>query len=158
MAVVLSHHVDVFDGVTQFSARPALIELTDTNLFSLSKIDPATGAPTEVIFGNVPASEIAVGGSSSTLTFTHNGVKKRVDFSFGSRAAGAFGLAGAVVAANLIKKSGIQDWVAAFKAAGAQVKFWSYGRTMGLGLGIGFGIVIIVVVVVVAVALTSSPY
>ena len=153
MAVILSHNLDVFDGVTQFSARPAVIELTDTNLFTLAKIDPATGARTEVIFDNVPVSELAVGGTSSTLTFTHNGVKKRVDFSFGSRVAGAFGVIGMVAQSQMLKKSGIRDWVAAFRAAGVKVSYWSPGRLFA----IAFVVAIVVIIIVVFAAVGSNP-
>lgn len=156
MAVVLQHYVNVFDGVSQFSARPAVIEFTDTNTFTLAKIEPATGVRTEVIFDNVPASEVTLGGTQATPWFSYNGVKRRVDFSFGSRVAGSFGLVGMAVQSSMISKSGVGEWIAAFRAAGAPVKYWSQGKTMGIGFAIGGGIVVLVIIIVVAVALTSS--
>jgi hypothetical protein len=153
MTVVLSHHVDVFDGVTQFSARPAIIELTDTNLFTLAKIEPATGVRTEVIFDNVPAAELVVGGTRSTLKFTHNGVSRRVDFSFGARVAGAFGIIGLIASSQMLKKSGIPEWLAALRAAGVKVSYWNQGRIFA----IAFLAVLVIIVIVVVVTVGTTP-
>lgn len=150
MAIILQQPVTVFDGVTQFSAKKAVIELHDDDHFVLYKIDEATGAITETVM-NVWLKDLVVGGSQAMLTFTSAGVKKRVDFSFGSRAALAMGgVAGIAVSGALAKNSGIGAWVEAFKARGVPVKFISFGKVMGISLAITGALLVVVVVIAVA--------
>lgn len=150
---ILVNHVDVFDGVSQFSARPAVVELYEDR-FVLVKVDPATGAKTETIF-DTPLAGLSVRGSSAMLVFAVDGVRKRVDFSFGTRAAVALGVGGLAVGGALAAKSGVGAWVDALKAKGVPIRFRSYGKTIGLGVGIALGIVVILVAVVVVVALAN---
>jgi hypothetical protein len=145
MPTVLSTAVDTFDGVTQFSARAAVIELDDNNTFTLTKIDRQTGVPVEVVFDHIPVGQLTVRGSSSTPVFLYNGVKKRVDFSFGSRAAMGFGAVGMIVAGSLLKKSGVNEWMAALKAGGATVKYRSFGKTLRLAFIIAGALVVVIV-------------
>jgi len=150
MAIILQQPVTVFDGVTQFSAKKAVIELHDDDHFVLYKIDEATGAITETVM-NVWLKDLVVGGSQAMLTFTSAGVKKRVDFSFGSRAALAMGgVAGIAVSGALAKNSGIGAWVEAFKSRGVPVKFISFGKVMGISLAITGALLVVVVVIAVA--------
>ena len=149
MAIILTQPVTVFDGISQFSAKKAVIELHDDNRFVLAKIDEATGAKTETVM-DVPLTALEVGGSQAMLTFKANGVKKRVDFSFGSRAAMALGgVAGMAISGQLAKNSGIGTWVEAFKSRGVPVKFMSFGKMMGISFAIVGGIVVIIVIAVV---------
>lgn len=149
MAIVLQHFVTVFDGVTQFSAKKAVIELHDDDHFTLYKIDEATGAITEVVM-NVWLKDLEVGGSQAMLTFTSGGIKKRVDFSFGSRLAmGLGGVAGIAVAGTLASNSGILAWVEAFKARGVTVKFIGFGKLMAISFAAAFGLVAVIVVGVI---------
>jgi len=149
MAVILQQPVTVFDGISQFSAKKAVIELHDDDHFVLYKIDDQTGAVTETVM-NVWLKDLEVGGSSAMLTFKSAGVKKRVDFSFGSRAAMALGgVAGMAVAGSLAKNSGIGAWVEAFKARGVPVKFMTFGKMMGISFAIAIPLVIVFIVVVV---------
>jgi hypothetical protein len=155
--VVLTQNLDVYDGVSTFSARPAVMEINDDNTFTLAKVDPATNSKTEPIFTNVPVSQLVVKGSGSSLKFTHNGVTKRVDFSVASRAVGAVGgIIGMAVQSSMVGKSGIVYWVDALRKNGASVKYMSQGKIMGLGLGIGFGIVVLVVIIVVIAAVVGG--
>lgn len=157
MAAVMTSNVTVFDGISQFSARDAVIELDDDRTFTLAKIDKTTGARTEVIFDRIPVSELTVAGSSGTPTLAHNGVKKRIDFSFGGRMAMAGGVIGMVASTAIINRSGVNEWVAALRENGATVNYRSAGKTVALGVGIGGGIVVlIVIVVVVAVAVSGG--
>jgi hypothetical protein len=151
--VVLTQNLDVYDGVSTFSARAAVMEINDDNTFTLAKVDRATNAKIEPIFTNVPLSQLIVKGSGSSLKFSHAGVTKRVDFSVASRAVGAVGgVIGMAVQSSMVNKSGITYWVDALRKNGASVKYMSQGKIMGLGLAIGFGIVIVVVVIVVIAA------
>jgi hypothetical protein len=149
MAIILQQPVTVFDGITQFSAKKAVIELHDDDHFVLYKIDELTGAITEVVM-NVWLKDLEVGGSQAMLTFKSGGIKKRVDFSFGSRIAlAAGGVAGIAVSGALAKSSGIGAWVEAFKARGVRVRFMTFGRMMGLSVAIAFGIIAVIVVIAV---------
>lgn len=153
MAIILQQPVTVFDGVTQFSARKAVIELHDDDHFSLYKIDEATGAITEVVM-NVWLKDLEVGGSSAMLTFKSGGIKKRVDFSFGSRLAmAAGGVVGMALSGALAKESGIGAWVEAFKARGVKVRFWSFSKMLGIGFAIAVPLVVVIVVIAVVASL-----
>jgi hypothetical protein len=155
--VVLSQNLDVYDGVSTFSARPAVMEINDDNTFTLAKVDRATNAKIEPVFTNVPLSQLTVKGTGSSLKFSHAGVTKRVDFSVASRAVGAVGgVIGMAVQSSMVNKSGVTYWVDALRTNGASVKYMSQGKAMGIGLGIGFGIVVVVIVVVVLVAVVGG--
>jgi hypothetical protein len=149
MAIILQQPVTVFDGISQFSAKKAVIELHDDDHFVLYKIDEATGAITETVM-NVWLRDLEVSGSQAMLVFKSAGIKKRVDFSFGSRLAlAAGGVAGIAVAGSLAKKSGIGAWVDAFKARGVPVKFMTFGKLMGISFAIVGGILVVTIVAVV---------
>jgi hypothetical protein len=155
MAIVLTRNVDVFDGISQFSARPAVIELHDDDTFVLAKIDPATNAKTEIVF-QTGLSDLTVGGSSAMLTFTVGGVKKRVDFSFAARAAMAVGgVAGLAASAGIVAGSGINDWLAAFRAKGVTVKYLSQGKIVLWSL-LGTLAVVVVIGVVIAIVIATQ--
>ena len=152
MAIILQQPVTVFDGVTQFSAKKAVIELHDDDHFVLNKIDPATGQIVETVM-NVWLKDLEVSGSQAMLVFKSAGVKKRVDFSFGSRLAmGMGGVAGMAVAGTLAKNSGIGAWVEAFKARGVPVKFMTFGKLLGISFAIAIGLVVVVTVVVIVIS------
>jgi hypothetical protein len=149
----LTRSVSVFDGATDLSARPAFIELTDDNLFTLAKLDPSAGALIETIFDNVPVAEIKVGGGiQPTLTFTHLGVRKRVNFSFGGPNPGAFGFLGLTSGARMVEETGIREWTAALKAGGATMRLWRQGRIIGL-----VSLCVLVVVIAALLVQTVSP-
>ena len=156
MALVLSRFVTVFDGISQFSARSAVIELHDDDTFVLAKVDAATGAQTEVIF-NTPLRDLTVGGSMATLTFKVGGVKKRVDFSFGSRVVGALGgVIGMAAQGNMIKNSGIMQWVDTFKMRGTRVRYLGMGKIV-LWTLVGVIGVFVIIGVVVGIAVAVTP-
>jgi hypothetical protein len=121
MTLILSHNLTMFEGVTQFSAKPAIIDLYD-NRFVMTATDGAS----EIVF-DTPLNELTVGGSMAMLTFTVGGVKRRVDFSFASRAA-LIAPAGIFAAGALVKQSGVNTWVKELKARGATVKYISMGK------------------------------
>lgn len=146
--MILAQQVTVFDGISQFSARPAVIELHDDR-FVLAKWDEATRQKTEVVF-DVPLSELEVGGSMAMLTFMANGVKKRVDFSFGARAALLGGAAGLIVSDALAKSSGMEAWLHEFQQRGVRVKFL---RTSKIVLWSVLGTVAAVAILFIAIVL-----
>ena len=149
MAIIMQQPVTVFDGISQFSAKKAVIELHDDNRFVLYKIDEVTGAPTEIVM-DVPLTALEVSGSQAILLFKANGLRKRVDFSFGSRLAmGMGGVAGIAVAGALAKNSGVGEWVDAFRARGVPVKFMTFGRMMGISFAIAGAVILVIVVVAV---------
>jgi hypothetical protein len=121
MTLILSHNLTMFEGVTQFSAKPAIIDLYE-NRFVMTTTD---GAP-EIVF-DTPLNELTVGGSMAMLTFTVGDLKRRVDFSFASRAA-LIAPAGIFAAGALVKQSGVNTWVRELKARGVAVKYLSMGK------------------------------
>ncbi|MDQ1570348.1 MAG: hypothetical protein QOF79_1022 [Actinomycetota bacterium] len=121
MTVVLSNRVQVFDGFTIFSARAAVMELHDDNRFVLGKLDSTGAYVTDMVF-DLPVNQLSVSGSQNSLVLSANGTKKRVDFSNGKSVGIAFGVVGLALDAAQAKKSGINNWVAAFKERGAKTK------------------------------------
>ena len=146
--MILAQQVTVFDGISQFSAKPAAIELHDDR-FILAKWDEATQQKTEVVM-DVPLTDLTVGGSMAMLTFTANGLKRRVDFSFGARLALIGGAAGLVAANSLAKSSGMEAWLHEFTQRGVRVKFL---RTSMIVLWSVLGTVALVAVLFVAIVL-----
>jgi len=121
MALILSHDLTMFEGVSQFSAKPARIELFDDRLV-VTKMD---GEPETVI--DTPLTELKVGGSGAMLTFTVGDLKRRVDFSFAARA--VLVAPGGIFAAGAIAQaSGITAWLKEFKARGVKVSYITMGQ------------------------------
>jgi hypothetical protein len=144
MAAQMMQRVTVYNGFTIFQQSPAVVELHDDNTFVLNEIDGPTGAITKTVF-SVPANQLTVRGSMSMLTIAANGVKKRIDFSPGSRyALAAGGVIGLAISGSLAKKSGIQAWIDQLRAAGADVKFTGMGSMIALGVAIGVLLVIVI--------------
>ena len=128
MTIILSQDVTMFEGITQFSAKPAKISLYNDR-FVMEKTE---GVP-EVVM-DTPLNELQVGGSMAMLTFTVGELKRRVDFSFAARAA-MIAPAGVFTAGALIKQSGINTWLTEFKARKTRVKYLSMGTIWLWSLG-----------------------
>ena len=148
MALILTHDVTLFEGVSQLSSTPALIELHDDR-FVLSKYVGARPRTTKTVM-DVPLGDLAVGGSLATLTFTTGGLKRRVDFSFAARAAMVGGAFGFLRTPGLITQSGLPDWLAQFRARAVPVKYlsmrqivlWSLLATVALvGIAVAYAVV-----------------
>jgi hypothetical protein len=139
MTLILSHDLTMFEGVSQFSAKPATIELYEDRLVVTKRDD----APEIVI--DTPLSELKVGGSGAMLTFTVGEFKRRVDFSFAARAA-MIAPGGIFTAGALIKQSGINAWLSEFKARGVKVSYITMGQIWLWALGATALIVAVVAV------------
>ncbi|WP_285042229.1 hypothetical protein [Plantibacter sp. LMC-P-059a] len=147
MKPLLSHDVTMFRGVTQMSGVPARIELHDDR-FVLSVLD-RTGQPSETVM-DTPLSALQVGGSMALLTFKVGDLKRRVDFSFAARAA-MVRPGGVLAVGPILKESGIYPWLAAFRARGVRVRYFSLGHIWLVSLGA----VAIIVAVVAAIGVAS---
>jgi hypothetical protein len=146
---VLSQPVQYFGGVSILSATSAVIDIDDERkTFQLSTID-AQGNRVEKIF-DVPLSEVAVRGSGTRVRLTINGVRKWIDFSLGSSMMRGFGIAGEIAGGVLNKNSGVQAVIAALKAGGAQVRYMTYWRRLGMIWAIAGGIVVVFILIGVA--------
>ena len=145
MTLILSHDLTMFEGVSQFSATPARIELFDDRLV-VTKID---GEPETVI--DTPLTELKVGGSGAMLTFTVGDFKRRVDFSFAARTA-LIAPGGVFRAGAIVKASGITAWLNEFKARRVTVTYITMGQIWLWSL---LGVVGIVAGVVVYVAVAG---
>lgn len=144
---VLTQTVQLFAGATMFSATPAVIEIDDERrTFTLSTID-AQGNRTATVF-NSPISEVVVRGQSTRLRFLINGVRRWVDFSIGSSMVQGLGIAGEIAGGVMNKKSGVNEVVAALRAGGAQVRYWSYWKRIGITWAIALGVVVVIVALV----------
>jgi len=138
MALLLTHDVTLFDGVSQSSSSPALIEL-HSDRFILAEYVDSRPRTTETVM-DVPLGELVVGGSMATLTFAAGGLKRRVDFSFAARAAMVGNAFGIFRTARLIQQCGINNWLAGFRALTVPVKYisvrhivlWSLGGTTAI--------------------------
>jgi hypothetical protein len=137
MTLILAHDLTMFEGVSQFSATPARIELFDDRLV-VTKIE---GEPQTVI--DSPLSEVKVGGSGAMLTFTVGDFKRRVDFSFAARAA-LLAPGGVFAAGAIVQTSGIKAWLKELKSRGVRVTYitmgqiwlWSLGGTAAILAGV----------------------
>jgi hypothetical protein len=149
---VVTKTVQLYDGFTMFSATSAAIDVdTDKKTFQLSKIDGA-GNRIESVF-NVPANQVVVRGRATRLRLLVGGVRKMVDFSIGSTLVqGVGGFAGEIAGGVMDSKSGVNQVVAALRASGAEVHYWSYWKRVGITwlIAIGFIIVIIAIIAVAA--------
>jgi hypothetical protein len=129
VTAVQTHTVKLYDG---FPPGTGVITINDDNTFVLQKIDPTTGAPLATIF-NTPINQMNVRGSASAMRFRVGAVTKRVDFSLGSELVRGFGgLAGEIAGGVMVGKSGVADVAKALRAGGAQVRYWSYWRRIGM--------------------------
>jgi hypothetical protein len=149
MTPVSTHTVKLYDG---FPPGTGVITINDDNTFVLQKIDPATGTPIATIF-NTPINQLTVRGSASAMRFTAGNVTKRVDFSLASELIrNRGGLVGEIAGGALVSKSGVADVAKALRAGGAQVRYWSYWKRIGVIwlIVIGFFVVIIGAIVLAA--------
>jgi hypothetical protein len=152
---ILSLPVQYYSGATMLSAASAIIDIDEERkTFQLSTAD-AQGNRLETIF-NAPLSEVVVRGQATRLRLIVNGVRKWVDFSLGSSLVQGFGLAGEIAGGVMNKNSGVNQAVAALKAGGAEVHYWSYWKRIGVAWAIAGGIVVIVIIAVVATALSGQ--
>lgn len=126
MAVILSNRVDVSGGWNQLIGKFGVIELHDSGRFILGRLAPGGTDVAEMYF-DLPVTELSVKGANGVLTISAGALKKRVDFAPDSRAMVAFGLVGALVAADAAKTSGIANWIDAFRHYGVPTK---YGPTI----------------------------
>ena len=146
MAPILTQNVSLFVGDSAAGMHAATLELHDDTfvLKSFNWKDPET--MTTVM--DVPLSELRVGGSMATLTFTAGDVTRSVDFASG--AGGGLMSTDSLLfrSAGILNKSGIYNWLRAFRARGVQVKYRSMRQVMLWG-ALGAGIIVAVVAVYV---------
>ncbi len=122
MAVILSNRVDLSGGWNQLVGKFGVIELHDSGRFILGRLAPGGTEVTEMYF-DLPVTELSVKGANGVLTISAGAVTKRVDFAPDSRAMIAFGLVGALLAADAAKTSGIANWIDAFRHYGVPTKY-----------------------------------
>lgn len=150
---VITKTVQLYDGYTLLSATSGVIDVDeDRQVFMLSKIDGA-GNRIETVL-NAPINQVVVRGQATRLRFLVGGVRKMVDFSLGSTLVQGFGLAGEIEGGAMNSKSGVNQVVAALRAGGAQVRYWSYWKRIGVIwlIVIGFFVVIFGVIALAALA------
>ena len=142
MALLLTQNVSLFVGDSAAGTHAATLELHDARfvLKSFNWKDPET--MTTVI--DVPLSDLRVGGSMATLTFTAGNVTRSVDFSSGT--GGGLMSTDALLfrSAGVLNTSGIYTWLKAFRAHGVPVKYRSLRQIKLWG---ALGAVLIVVIV-----------
>jgi hypothetical protein len=152
---VLSQPVQFFGGVSILSATSAVIDIDDElKTFQLHTVD-AQGNRVEQIF-NAPLGEVVARGSGTRIRFTINGVRKWVDFSLGANIVRSFGIAGEIAGGVMNKNSGVAAVIAALKAGGAQVRYMTYWRRLGIIWAIAGGIVVLFIIIGVAASLGSN--
>ena len=156
-----SRPITYYTGITQFSAKSAVLSWDTDDVLTLDVVD-ANNVPIERVF-QTPIKGLKVGGNLAVIWFKINGKKVRVDFSISSRmVSAASGLVGGSVAnvaglyaqSELIKSSGVLEWLRAFRENGATVKYWSHKSAVVIGfifgLIIGAGIIAIFITDVIA--------
>lgn len=150
---IVTKRVQLYDGFTMFSATSAAIDVdTEKKTFQLSKIDSG-GNRTESVF-DVPANQVVVRGRATRLRLLVGGVRKMVDFSIGSTMVQGFGgLAGEIAGGVMDSKSGVNDIIAALRATGAEVHYWSYWKRVGITWLIAIGFVIVIIAIIALAAL-----
>jgi hypothetical protein len=138
-----------------FSATPAAIDIDEERkTFTLSTID-AQGNRLETVF-SAPLGEVVVRGQATRLRFTVGGVRKWVDFSVGASMVQGFGIAGEIAGGVMNKNSGVNQVVAALKAGGAQVRYWSYWKRIGVTWAIVVGLLVVIILIITATALSGQ--
>ena len=146
---VITQPVQLFAGVTMFSATSAVIDIDEERkTFTLSTLDPQ-GNRVQTIF-DAPISEVVARGQATRLRFLVNGVRKWVDFSIGASMVQGFGIAGEIAGGVMNRSSGVNQVVAALRAGGAQVRYWSYWKRIGVTWAIAGGFIVIIVVIIAA--------
>ena len=144
MALILAQNVSLVVGDSAAGMHAATLELYDDRfvLKSFNWKDPET--MTTVM--DVPLSELRVGGSMATLTFTAGDVTRSVDFASG--AGGGLTSTDSLLfrSAGILNKSGIYTWLKAFRARGVSVKYRSMRQIKLWG---ALGAVLIVAIVAV---------
>ena len=152
---VITQTVQLYAGATLFSATPAVIDIDEERKsFELSTID-AQGNRTATVF-SAPISEVVVRGQATRLRFLVNGVRRWVDFSIGASMVQGFGIAGEIAGGVMNRNSGVTHVVAALKAGGAQVRYWSYWKRIGVMWAIVGGFLILIFVIIAAAAFSSQ--
>jgi hypothetical protein len=152
---VITHTVQLYAGATMFSATPAAIDIDEERkTFTLSTID-AQGNRIDKVF-DAPLSEVEVRGQATRLRFNVGGVRRWVDFSIGASMVQGFGIAGEIAGGVMNKSSGVNQVVAALRAGGAQVRYWSYWKRIGVTWAIVGGLLIVIIVIIAATALSGQ--
>ena len=152
---IITQPVQLYAGATMFSATSAVIDIDEERkTFTLSKLDPQ-GNRVETVF-NAPMSEVVVKGQATRLRFLVGGVRKWVDFSIGASMVQGFGIAGEIAGGVMNRNSGVNQVVAALRAGGAQVGYWSYWKRIGVTWAIAGGAIVVIVVIIAASALSSQ--
>ena len=142
MALLLTQNVLLFVGDSAAGNDAAMLELYDDTfvLKSFNWKDPQT--MTTVI--DVPLSELRVGGSMATLTFTAGDVSRSVDFSSGTGAGLMRTDSLLFRSADILNKSGIYTWLKAFRDRGVPVKYRSL-RQIKLWGALGAALIVVVI-------------
>jgi hypothetical protein len=152
---VLTQPVQLFAGATIFGATSAVIDIDeDRKNFQLSTID-GQGNRIESIY-NAPISEVVVRGQATRLRFLVGGVRRWVDFSLASSMVQGFGLVGEIAGGVLNRNSGVTEVVEALRAGGAQVRYWSYWKRIGVTWAIVGGVAVAVFIIVLAAAFSGQ--
>ena len=147
MALFLTQNVSLFVGDSAAGMHAATLELHDDTfvLKSFNWKNPET--MTTVM--DVPLSELRVGGSMATLTFTAGDVARSVDFASG--AGGGLMSTDSLLfrSAGILDKSGIYTWLNAFRGRGVPVKYRSL-RQIKLWGALGAALIVVIIGIVVA--------
>jgi hypothetical protein len=148
MTLILKQDVELFEGDSQTGGQPAVIKLHNDH-FVLESVDRSTGASTDIVI-NTALTDLKVGGSIATLTFTVGDITRRVDFSHGTGPALMTPDKLMFKTSGVLTGSGIYAWLKEFRALGVPVKYRSLRQTM-LWASLATVVVLAVISVVVVV-------
>jgi len=152
---VLTVPVQYYAGPTILSATSAVIDIDqEHNTFVLSTIDGQGNRIQQLL--SSPINEVVAKGSGTRVRFNMNGTRKWVDFSMGASMIMMAGIAGQIAGGVMNKNSGVAEVVAALRAGGANVRYWSYWKRFGLALAIA-GAIVVVFIVISIVASLGNP-
>lgn len=153
------------DG-TQFSRTTARLSWTDDDRLVLERVD-AEHTPIDVVF-DAPIREVRVTGAMSVPKFTVGGRGHRVDFAESARISGMVtGAIGGAIDSDIARgsgvgiyaggtaASGVAQWVAALKAAGARTNYWTTGKVMAVTVIGTFALVAVIFAVLLVIALVN---
>ena len=169
--IKFSRPVVYYSGVTQFSQKPAILTWTTDDRLIVDVVD-AVGSLTQRVMDE-PIKGLKVRGNLAFIYFVVNGKKVRIDFSVASRmvnvAAGVasigiplvetVGSVGGLYAQNeLIKSSGVLEFLADVKAAGAKVKYWNFRSAMIFGVIVGVAFIALFVGIAIYANTHENPF
>jgi hypothetical protein len=153
------------DG-TQFSRTAVRLSWTDDDRLVLERVDAELN-PVDVVF-DAPVREVRVTGAMSVPKFTVGGRGHRVDFAESARLTGMItGAIGGAVDSNAARgasvgiyaggtaASGVAQWIAALRAAGASTSYWTTSKIMAVTVISTIALVAVIAVAIVVVAIVN---